>query len=439
MHGDGMKLALVDGEHYPPVTAWALKRLGDVCCAVFLGGSEKIGDLKDAERELGVRLYHSENYLDALRRALDENDVDEIVDLSDEPVVGYADRFRIASLCMLYGVAYRGADFCFTPRPLKRTKKPSIAVVGTGKRVGKTAVSGFIARTLKEIARPVIVTMSRGGPEEPEIIDGETFEINPDFLLKVAEEGRHAASDHFEDALTSRVTTIGCRRCGGGMAGFSFFDVVEEGVKLAEKLSHNLIILEGSGATFPPYRADGYILVAGASGGVGSLTSYFGPFRLSLANIVVITGAEGIVREERRAILEAVSSLNPGADVHFVELRPRPLGEVKGKKLALVMTSNTALPRAKKHLEVMGAEVLHVSGNLSNRPSLIEDMKGFRDIDAVAVELKAAAVDVVTRWAVERGIEVIYLDNEPVNIDGKDLKSAVLDLGRRVLSKEGRE
>jgi len=435
---DGMKLALVDGEHYPPVTAWALKKLGDVCCAVFLGGNEKIGDLKDVEQKLGVRLYHSEDYLDALRRALDENDVDEVIDLSDEPVVGYADRFRIASICMLYNVTYRGADFCFTPLPLKRTKKPSMAVVGTGKRVGKTAVSGFVARTLKRIARPVVVTMSRGGPEEPEIIDGETFEINPDFLLKVAEEGRHAASDHFEDALTSRVTAIGCRRCGGGMAGFSFFDVVDRGVQLAEKLPHNLIILEGSGATFPPYRADGYILVTGASDGVSSLTSYFGPFRLSLADIVVVTGAEDIDEGKQKTMLEVVSSLNPKADVHFVELRPRPLGNVGGKKLGLVMTSNTALPRAKNYLEAMGAEVLHVSGNLSNRASLIEDMKNFRGIEAVAVELKAAAVDVVTKWAVERGIEVVYLDNEPVNVDGKDLKSAVLGLGRRVLSEGGR-
>ena len=34
------------------------------------------------------------------------------------------------------------------------------------------------------------------------------------------------------------------------------------------------------------------------------------------------------------------------------------------------------------------------------------------------VELKAAAVDVVTRWGVERGIEVIYLDNRPETVDG---------------------
>ncbi len=111
---------------------------------------------------------------------------------------------------------------------------------GTGKRVGKTAVSGFIARTLKGIANPpVIVTMGRGGPERPEVIEGgDKLEITPEFLLRLADQGRHAASDHFEDALTARVTTVGCRRCGGGgMAGFSFFDAMDEGgVRIAESL-----------------------------------------------------------------------------------------------------------------------------------------------------------------------------------------------------------
>ncbi|ASJ02663.1 2,3-diphosphoglycerate synthetase [Thermococcus profundus] len=432
-----MRIALIDGEHYPDVVKWALGQLGDVCCAVFLGGTEKIGSLEEVRQKLGIRIYYEpSDYLTALFLALRENPkVEEVVDLSDEPVLNYEDRFRIASLCMLFGVRYRGADFVFTPKPLRKTRKPSIAVIGTGKRIGKTAVSGFVARTLKSIARPVVVTMGRGGPEEPEVIDGEKFEITPNFLLKMVEMGKHAASDHFEDALTSRVTTIGCRRCGGGMAGFSFFDVVDKGVELAESLPHDLIILEGSGATFPAYRADGYITVVGASQRADFIGKYFGPFRIALADIVVVTGSD-VVPGERLAGLEGViQRINPNADIHFTAFRPRPLGEVAGKKLALVMTSHTALSRAGEHLEAMGAEVLHVSGNLSNRPALLEDLKAFQGIDAVAVELKAAAVDVVTRWAVERGIEIVYLDNEPVNIDGKDLRSAVLDLGKRILSK----
>lgn len=431
-----MRIALIDGEHYPDVVRWAMEKLGDVCCAVFLGGTEKIGGLDEVERKLGVRLYHStSDYLSALSQALLENPgVEEVVDLSDEPVLNYEDRFRVASLCMLHGVSYRGADFEFRPKPLKRTRKPSLAIIGTGKRVGKTAVSGFVARTLKELASPVVVTMGRGGPEEPEVIEGDRFEIPSEFLLKLAESGRHAASDHFEDALTARVTTIGCRRCGGGMAGFPFFDVVDEGVELAESLPHDLIILEGSGATFPAYRADGYVVVTSALQRLDFLRNYFGPFRISLADVVVVTMADMVGEDRRREIEAIVGEINPSAEVHLTAFRPRPLGEVEGKRLGLVMTSMTALPSAVEHLESMGAEVLHTSGNLSNRPALKEDLKRFSGIEAVAVELKAAAVDVVTKWALERGLEVVYLDNEPVNIDGKDLGEAVLELGRKVLS-----
>ena len=56
------------------------------------------------------------------------------------------------------------------------------------KRVGKTAIAGYIARTLKTAGiSPCIVTMGRGGPEEPEIVDGGALEITPEYLLRIAE------------------------------------------------------------------------------------------------------------------------------------------------------------------------------------------------------------------------------------------------------------
>jgi len=429
----GGRVVLIDGEHYPDVVAWAVGKLEDVCCALFLGGSEKIGSVRDVEEKLDLKVYHGSDYLSSLERALREEDVTEVVDLSDEPVLNYEDRFAIASVCMLHGVPYRGADFYFHPKPLKTLKKPSLAIIGTGKRVGKPAVSGFIARTLKEIATPVIVTMGRGGPERPEIVEGDRFEITPEFLLKLAAEGRHAASDHFEDALTARVTTVGCRRCGGGMAGFSFFDVIDDGVKTAESLPNDLVILEGSGATFPSYRADGYVLVTSARQKLDFIKGYFGPFRVRLADVVVVTMADSVGEDRLRALEEVVASINPKADVHLTAFRPRPLGDVSGKRLGLVMTSRDALPKAGEWLEGMGAGVVASSPNLSRRDALLRDLKSFKGVDAIAVELKAAAVDVVTRWALERGLEVIYLDNEPVNVDGKDLKTAVLKLGRSIL------
>ncbi len=430
-------MALVDGEHYPDVTAWAIEALGDICCAVFLGGSEKVGSIESLAGKLGIKVYSSDNYLTALKQALRENRVEEVVDLSDEPVLTYEDRFKIASLCLMFGVPYRGADFHFLPKPLNHVKKPSIGVIGTGKRVGKTAVSGFLARTLKKICEPVIVTMGRGGPERPELIRGDEMKITPEYLVELMGEGEHAASDHLEDALTSAVKTIGCRRCGGGMAGFPFFDVVDRGVKLAESLPVDLVILEGSGATFPAYRADAYVVVVGAKQPLTHVSGYFGPLRLAFADVVVVTMADAVSESKLEKIERVVMEVNPGIDVHFTAFRPRPLGDVKGRRIGLVMTSTEAAGKARSYLEAIGADVRAVSGNLANRPRLIKDLQKFEGMDAVAVELKAAAVDVVTRWALKRGMEVVYLDNEPLNIDGKDLRAAFLRLGKRILGDGG--
>jgi hypothetical protein len=262
------------------------------------------------------------------------------------------------------------------------------------------------------------------------------FTASPVLNEVIAEEGKHAASDHFEDALTSRVTAIGCRRCGGGMAGFPFFDVVDKGVEVAESLPHNLIILEGSGATFPAYRADAYILLISGKQKTEFLRGYFGPFRIALADLIVVTMADEVSPKKREEIRKIVEEINPEAEVHLTAFLPRPLGEVSGKKLGLVTTSREALPKTKKYLEGLGGEIVATSGNLSNRLKLRRDLGEFSGIEAVAVELKAAAVDVVTKWALERGIEVIYLDNEPVNIDGKNLRESVLELGKRVLGRK---
>src|SRR5687768_14225329 len=94
-------LALVDGEHYPPTTRWALAtakdRGYDVVACVFLGGTEKIGpgELPD----LGVATEPaSDDLASTIREAIARHAPDVILDLSDEPVVSYRDRMLIAGL-----------------------------------------------------------------------------------------------------------------------------------------------------------------------------------------------------------------------------------------------------------------------------------------------------------------------------------------------------
>ena len=96
---------------------------------------------------------------------------------------------------------------------------PAIAVIGTGKRVGKTAVSAHLARLLARERDVVVVTMGRGGPPEPEPIDRPP---GIEELVALSRSGRHAASDHLEIAAVTGVPTIGCSRAGGGLAGKPF-------------------------------------------------------------------------------------------------------------------------------------------------------------------------------------------------------------------------
>lgn len=439
-----MKKAIVptDGEHYPAVTHDAIEVLKgelDILAAVFIGGTEKIGSDSDLAR-LGVPVVHEDDYLHAIAAAIDKYDPDEVVDLSDEPVVGYKERFEIASNVLAKGVAYRGADFQFTP-PVEaaRVSRPSISVIGTGKRIGKTAVGGFVARTLAKKYNPVVVTMGRGGPAEPELLSASEIEITPEYLLSVSKQGRHASSDHFEDLLTSRVTTIGCRRCGGGMSGQTFVSNVDRGAELSEKIDADIVIFEGSGSSIPSVHTDARILVIGAHQPVEYMRSYLGPYRILTSDLIVLTMCESPMVDQAKIdeMVEAIHEINAGCTVVKTIFRPRPIGDITGKRIVLTLTTPAVMTDAiSAYLEkTYGCEVVGVSSHLSNRPLLREDLARFETLkpDAIVSELKAAAVDVVTEWAVRKGLEIVYIDNEPIPTDASiDLEEEVLKVARKI-------
>ena len=179
-------LFLIDGEHYPPVVLDAMRSVAhslgaEGVAAAFLGGTEKLREGAD----YGVPLVTGRDPVIAVERALSEHAVDVVVDLSDEPVVGYRERMRVASLALSAGARYLGSDFELKPPELHRVStKPALAVIGTGKRVGKTAVSGYLARLLaREGYKPGVVSMGRGGPSHPEVIEGHKMKVGCEYLL----------------------------------------------------------------------------------------------------------------------------------------------------------------------------------------------------------------------------------------------------------------
>jgi cyclic 2,3-diphosphoglycerate synthetase len=120
-------IAVIDGEHYPPVVRDTLAELPyEIVAAVLVGGTEKIR----GGESYGVPLSAS------VEAAIAEHAPAVVVDLSDEPVLGPRRRMALASRALALGVPYEGADFRLDPPAFEPFDLPSLAVIGTGMRVG---------------------------------------------------------------------------------------------------------------------------------------------------------------------------------------------------------------------------------------------------------------------------------------------------------------
>ena len=345
-------VAIVDGEHYPDVVRAALAELPYEFVAVRLvGGTEKLR----GEPDYGVPIV------------ADVPDVDVAIDLTDERRADLIADFLAA------GISVVGADFRFDPPPLHEFELPSISVIGTGKRVGKTAVSAHVARLLARDRDVVCVAMGRGGPAEPELV---TAPPTVEELLERSRAGQHAASDYLELAVFAGVPTVGCRRAGGGMAGAPFVSNVVEGARLAASLEPDVVVFDGSGAAIPPIASTARICVGRE------------PFRERISDIVL----------------------------DRLDLRLEPAGPLHGRVAVF-----TAGPAETGHLE---ADVVHVSHNLARRDLLREELERI-DADTYLVELKAAAIDVVAEHADARGARIVLAGNDVV---AEGLDERILEL-----------
>ena len=372
-------VVVIDGEHYAPVVRDAIAELPyEVIGAWFAGGAEKLR----GDDEYGVPL------LGDLESGLADADV--LVDLSDEPVLGARERFLLASRALAAGVPYEGPDFRFEPPRYEPFPLPSVAVIGTGKRVGKTAVTGHVARLLSRDRDVVVVSMGRGGPAQPEIAAVQPTLAS---LLDLSRAGHHAASDYLETAALTGVVTVGCRRAGGGLAGAVMTSNVPEGAALAAERDPDVVVFDGSGAAIPPVQTDARILVSGTG---HDPTAHLNAYRVLVSDLVVLVGGgdADAVRELKRV------------PVLTADLRLRPVEPLRGRRVAIFTTGPAVT-------DALDAEVVGVSRNLANRPLLSEDLAR-TDADVYLVEIKAAAIDLVAEAALTRGAEVVFADNEVV-------------------------
>ncbi len=424
-------LVLVDGEHYPPVTRWgidALRTRGLVPLgAVFVGGMEKLR--ADLAGDLGIPIVGTvgdQGAMAALGDAIDASrdaSIEGIADLSDEPILGYRERMELAAVALARGLVYVGADFRLEP-PIEGPPlaAPTIAVIGTGKRTGKTAIAGEVARVAADDGRnPVVVAMGRGGPPEPQVAEAGSVDLGR--LVELVRAGEHAASDYLEDAITTGVTTIGARRAGGGLAGRPVATNVRAASDLAVELGAGLVVLEGSGSAVPPVPWDAGILVVPATAPPEYVGGYLGPFRLLLSDLVVVTMANSPAGLENLPVLRShVQRFRGDARLIVTDFQPHPLGEVEGKDVFFTTTAPgpIAASQAESLERTTGCRVVGWSDRLADRAGLTRDLEGAEAYDVLCTELKAAAVDVACDRAFERGAEVVFVDNRAVVVEGDD-------------------
>jgi len=418
-------LALIDGEHLPDVTRWALrsaKEAGhDVVAALLVGGVEKLP--AGGEPDLGgIELVRGGKDPAAdLGRLLDRLRPDAVLDLSDEPVVGNEVRMLLASVALARGVRYLGADFALEP-PITEPplSVPTVAVIGSGKRVGKTAFGGQVARVAVSMGlKPIVVAMGRGGPDRPEVAGPD--DVTVEALLARADRGEHAASDFLEDALTAGVVTVGARRAGGGLAGRPYATNVAAAAVRAAELGGNPVVLEGSGSAMPIVPWDAGVLVVPGNLRPSPVTGYLGPLRVLLSDLVVFIMEPGPQGPENLSALDShLHRLRADVRVAVAELTPVPLENVRGKDAFLATTANPGLSAGLARMleRTAGCHVTGISNRLADRAGLEEDLAAAPAFDVLLTELKAAAVDVAARRATERGARVVFLDNRPVGVGG---------------------
>ncbi len=411
-------LALIDGEHYAPVVRAALEELPyEFVAAHVVGGTEKLR----GDSDYGVAVAED------LDRALADLRPELVVDLSDEPVLGPKERFRFASRVLAAGLPYVGADFRFEPPQLEPFPLPSIGIVGTGKRVGKTAITAHAARLYARDRKVVVVAMGRGGPPDPEVAN-----VRPDVdsLLELSRSGRHAASDYLETAALAGVETVGCSRCGGGLAGAVSISNVQQGALMAVELAPDLVVFDGSGAAIPPVETGRRILVVNAQQDPDVVTGYLNDYRHRVSDLVVLTMAEEGSGWER--LRDCAAELGPR--VVATTLRPQPVELVEGRKVAFFSTApESAHALLREHLQdEHGADVVHVSGSLADRATLQDELARVQ-ADVFLVELKAAAIDIVAEAAREREIEVVLAGSDVRAAPGEpDLDAELLRLAEEV-------
>ena len=453
---------------------------------VWIGGTEKIKSAKEFRatfrKEFGVDIIMegdvSSGKADAVRgisKALEDRQIDLVVQLSGSPQVNQAIMQRYASVAISFGVKYIAGGTTFAE---KRSdigpEKPSFGLFATDKRVGKTAFGiyvGCLASGLRGKKTPwsaIVMTHSRGGPPHPPTLhiyrkpkrekDASKLSLKeiynqrfkPEFLEALLKMKLHGASDVYEDGLIiseyltewekknkkegPKISVVGCRRSGAGFFHEFAVSNVDEGLKIANKAPGNYITHEGSGGEHPPVHVDGNLHLIPSNMSLEQLEQFPGIEATDLF-IMVHAQRETASAKQMNDIEKILRRRNPRVKIIRTYFEPEIIGDtkkikknIKGKNVYYLTTAPEYAGKKIKRLfeEKYGCKVIGISHNLS------KDAVMRKDINAAAtakkkpeyflIEIKARGVEGAKLIREKYGIPVCYVNNIPQEVTAKDVR-----------------
>ena len=286
---------------------------------------------------------------------------DVVLDLSDEPVLGPAERFALASRALALGVPYEGADFRFDPPVARAGRRPDAR--GDRHRQARREDRGHRARRPAP-RRDAADRRGRDGAGRPARARARSRRADdrgparalarrpPRGVGPSRDGGRRGGRDGRLPALR--------RRPGGAVA------VVERARRRRPSragLGPDLLVLDGSGAALPPVAAGRRLLVVGAQP-IEVAAGYLNAYRARISRPRGRDDGRGR-RPARRAPRCAAGPRPPGNPRD--PRRAAPATARAGRR-ASASRSSAPRPRAQHgrlaaHLEdAHGARVTHVSG-----------------------------------------------------------------------------
>jgi cyclic 2,3-diphosphoglycerate synthetase len=151
------------------------------------------------------------------------------------------------------------------------------------------------------------------------------------------------------------------------------------------------------------------------------LLSGLGLFRIGRADLILVQGNDLTQAQDlSNRARELAQKMGRDPEVIPIQLLPSPVVSVDGKRIAVFTTAPASVSGIiTDALQHQGANVALVSHNLADRIPLQADLERAAElgVDALVVEIKAAAIDAVAEFGARSQIQIILLDNAPVSLD----------------------